>query len=168
MSCIALTLLPHMGCHQAPSIILRAAPNRGAYRTISASLCWKSFVLYTSLSACMFLSSYLFPRFSVPIVLTRAKFETPAKNGETASIFSCTVHWLMSGTGHYVSRYRKCALSCLSCQYLMVLTKCHSRLGTRGRSQICPVVFATCLTETALQPEMTLFRFSISCFCVGH
>lgn len=77
-----------------------------------------------------------FSLFLVPIVLKSAKFETPAKNGETASILSCTVHWLMSGTGHCVSRYRKCALSCLSCQYPMVHTKCHSRLDAQGRRSV--------------------------------
>lgn len=50
-------------------------------------------------------------------------WKTSAKIGQTASILSCTVHWLMSGAGHYLSRHRKFALSSLSCQYGALHTK---------------------------------------------
>lgn len=56
-------------------------------------------------------------------------WKTPAKNGQTPSIFPCVVHWLMSGAGHCMSRHRKCALSCLSCQYCTSHTKCQTQLS---------------------------------------
>lgn len=43
-------------------------------------------------------------------------WKTSAKIGQTASILSRTVHWLMSVAGHYLSRRRKFTLSSLSCQ----------------------------------------------------
>lgn len=63
-------------------------------------------------------------------------WKTPAKNAQTTSIFPCTVHWLMSGAGHYMSRHRKSAFCCLSCQYSATHTKYHSRRPL-SFAQIC-------------------------------
>lgn len=124
----ALVLFP-----PAPSIILRAPPNRRGCHTISFPFL-KVFSLYLSISPhaslCLFFPSFS-PSFFcgkrialVPIILTAAKFERlQPKNGETASIFSCTIHWSMSGAGHCMSRHRKCSLSC---QYSTMHTKCQT------------------------------------------
>lgn len=95
-----------------PSIILRAppklieqgvtpSPSRKLSTHISPLflLCWRTVLL--------------------SIIITSAKSERlePKKTGGTASIFSHTVHWLMSGAGHCMSRHRKFPSSRLSCQY---------------------------------------------------
>lgn len=124
----ALVLFP-----PAPSIILRAPPKRGGCHTISLPFLKVFFFIPLYQSSCLSLS--LFPFFLslffcgkrialVPIILTAAKFERlQPKNGETASIFSCKIHWSMSGTGHCMSRHRKCSLSC---QYSTMHTKCQT------------------------------------------
>lgn len=140
------TKLNRRGCRTISLPSLKGFFSLYRLTPLSQSLCF-SLLINLQLLACS-ISSFFSPRSLFPSFLWLKNrsganyinnckvWKTPAKNGQTASIFSCTVHWLMSGAGHYMSRHRKCALSCLSCQYSVTHTKCHAR-HPLSFTQIC-------------------------------